>query len=103
LGGVRENDDPLHGGRRLRTPGKRRGEERQGEEGGDGHPRHAHLPMPGCYGGRRGGVNGGARGATRGPGWASRVDDGVRKVAAGRTTLEEVVRVASPPAAGEVH
>jgi type II secretory ATPase GspE/PulE/Tfp pilus assembly ATPase PilB-like protein len=31
------------------------------------------------------------------------LDDGVRKVAAGLTTLEEVVRVASPPAAGEVH
>ena len=29
-------------------------------------------------------------------------DDGLRKVAAGLTTLEEVVRVASPPAAGEV-
>jgi type II secretory ATPase GspE/PulE/Tfp pilus assembly ATPase PilB-like protein len=28
-------------------------------------------------------------------------DDGVRKVAAGLTTLEEVARVASPPAAGE--
>jgi type II secretory ATPase GspE/PulE/Tfp pilus assembly ATPase PilB-like protein len=30
-------------------------------------------------------------------------DDGLRKVAAGLTTLEEVIRVASPPAAGEVH
>jgi general secretion pathway protein E len=28
-------------------------------------------------------------------------DDGLRKVAAGLTTLEEVIRVASPPAAGE--